>query len=88
MTSNLKMSHGKMADVVSFALFGFNLVIEFRNFDFESHWNTLVFFDKKMIFRFDYALPNIVLFGFRLCCLVYNFGNKLRKTNLYFTEIV
>ena len=37
MTSNLKMPHGKMADFVSFALFGFTLVIELRNFDFESH---------------------------------------------------
>ena len=28
-------------------MFGFTLVIKLRNFDFESHWNTLIFFDKK-----------------------------------------
>ena len=33
--SGLNMSHGKMSDVVSFLLFGFNLVIKVRNIDFE-----------------------------------------------------
>ena len=37
-----------MSDFVSFPLFGFTLVIKLRNFDFESHWNTLIFYDKKM----------------------------------------
>ena len=36
-----------MSDFVSFPLLGFTLVIKLRNFDFESHWNTLIFFDKK-----------------------------------------
>ena len=26
---------------------GFTLVITLKNLDFESHWNTLIFFDKK-----------------------------------------
>ena len=38
-----------MSDFVSFPLFGFNVVIKLRNVDFESHWNTLIFFDKKDI---------------------------------------
>ena len=37
MTSYLNMSHGKMADFVSFPLLGFTLVIKLRKFDFESH---------------------------------------------------
>ena len=31
------MCHEKMSDFGSFSFFGFNLVIKFRNFDFESH---------------------------------------------------
>ena len=38
----------KMAvSFVSFLSFGFTLVIKQRNFDFESHRNTLIFFDHK-----------------------------------------
>ena len=45
--SDLNMSHEKMSDFVSFPLFGFTLFIKLRNFDFESHWNTSLFLDKK-----------------------------------------
>ena len=41
------MSHGKMSDFVSITLFGFTLVINLRNFDFESHWNVPLIFDKE-----------------------------------------
>ena len=44
MTSDLNTPHGIMSDFVSFTLFGFTLVIKLRNFDFESHSNTLIFF--------------------------------------------
>ena len=37
MTSDLNKYHEKMSDCVSFPLFGFDLVIKLRNFDFESH---------------------------------------------------
>ena len=47
MLSDLNMSCGKMSVFVSFQLFGFTLVIKLRNLDFENHWNTLMFFDKK-----------------------------------------
>ena len=47
MLSDLNRSRPKMSDFVSSSLFGFTLVIKLRNFGFESHWNTLVFFDKK-----------------------------------------
>ena len=47
-----------MSDFLSFALFGFTLVIKLRNFDFESYWNNLIFFDKKNGVRFDYVLSN------------------------------
>ena len=42
----------KMSDYVSYPLFRFTLVIKLRNFDFESHWNTLNFLDQKRWFRF------------------------------------
>ena len=37
MTSDLNRSYGKMPDFVSFALSASTLVINLRNFDFESH---------------------------------------------------
>ena len=37
MVSDLNMSQEKMSDFISFALFGFTLVIKLRIFDFESH---------------------------------------------------
>ena len=71
MPSDLNMSHGKMSDSVSFSLFGFTLVIKLRNFDFQSHWNTLIFFfflDKK--WRQIWLRPvKQYLFWFKLCCL-------------------
>ena len=60
MASDLKMSHGKMSDFVLFPLFGFTLVIKLGSFDFESHWNTLIFFDKKNLVRFEYVVSNSV----------------------------
>ena len=60
MTSDLNMSHGKMSDFASFLLFGFTLIIKLRNFDFESHSNAVIFFDKKIDVRFEYVLFNIV----------------------------
>ena len=45
--SDLIMSHWKISDFVSFLLSGFTLVIKLIDFNFESHWNTLIFFDKK-----------------------------------------
>ena len=56
--SDLNISHGKKSDFDSFLLFGFILVIKLENFDFESHRNTLIFFDKKNDFRFEYVLSN------------------------------
>ena len=47
MTSNLNVPHEKMTDFVSFLLFRFTLVIKLRNFDFENHRNTLIFFYQK-----------------------------------------
>ena len=41
------MSPGEMADFVSLQLFGLTLVMQLRNFDYESHWNTLICCDKK-----------------------------------------
>ena len=54
--ADLNMSLGKISDFVSFPLFGFTLVIKLRNFDFESHWNTFIYFVKKRYaVRFKYV---------------------------------
>ena len=46
----------KMSDFVSFLLFLCTFAIKLRNFDFESHWNTLIFFDRKTYdVRFEYV---------------------------------
>ena len=42
------MSLRKMDNFVSFPLFRLTLVIQLRNFDFESYGNTLIFFDKNI----------------------------------------
>ena len=55
--SHLNMSHGKMSDFLSIPLFGLTLVIKLRNFDFESHASTLIFFDKTNGVRFEYVCP-------------------------------
>ena len=50
------MPHGKMSDFVSIPLFGFTLVIKLRNFDFKSHGNILINFDKERYgVRFEYV---------------------------------
>ena len=45
--SELNISHGKMSDFISFPLFEFTLFVKLRNFNFKSHWDILMFFDKK-----------------------------------------
>ena len=68
MVSDLNMSHGKMSSFVSFPLLSFTLVIKLRNSDFESHWNILVYFDKRErhAVRFTYVPWKDVLF-----CLIF-----------------
>ena len=63
MTSDLNMPQRIMFDYVSFPFSGFTLVVKLRNCDFEYHWNTLIFFDKKNDVRFEYVLSNRVWFG-------------------------
>ena len=73
MKSDLNMFHGSMSDFVSFPLFEFTLVIELRNFDFESQWNILIFLIKNYIAldlnrshgRMSYFV-SFPLFGFTL----------------------
>ena len=43
------MSHGKMSNAVSFPLFPFTLIIKLKTFYFESHVNTLILFDEKVM---------------------------------------
>ena len=65
MVSDLNMSVGKMSDLVLFPLFGFTLVTKLRNFDFESHWNILITFDKERYgVRFEYVQWTNVWFCF------------------------
>ena len=65
MMSDLNMSHGKMSDFVSFLLLRFTVVINPRNFDFESHRNTLIFLHKiKYGVRFEYVPSKNVRYCF------------------------
>ena len=69
-----------MSDFVSFPLFGFTLVIKLGNLNFESHWNTLMFFDEN---RYGVSLNmshgkmsdfvSFLLFGFTLVIKLRNF---------------
>ena len=54
------MSHEKLSDFVSSPLIVFPLVTKLKNFNFESHLNTLIFFIKENDVKFEYALSNIV----------------------------
>ena len=40
------MPRGRMFDFISMVWVTF--VIKLRNFDFETHWNTVIYLDKKM----------------------------------------
>ena len=63
MMSDLKMSREKMSDFASFSLFSFTLVLKLWNVDFESLWNTWIFFDKKRYgVKFEYLPWKNVLF--------------------------
>ena len=76
MMSNLIMSRGKISDFLPFLLFGFTLVIKLRNFNFESHLNTLIFLDKKMYdVKFDYVSRKNIWFWFISIFLVH-FSHK------------
>ena len=50
-----------------------------KNFDFKSHWNTLIFLIKKMsdLYMSFQTVPDLV----EALLFVLNFGNKLRNTN-------
>ena len=79
--SDLNMSHGKMSDFVLFPLFGFTLVIKLTNSDFESHWNTLIYFNKKYMCDF----VKFPLLGFTFFSTVGTFSLRmwiLSKNNL------
>ena len=65
MMSDLNKFHEKMFDFGSFPLFGLTVVIKLRNFGFESHLNTLIFFDiKRYGVRLEYVPWKNVSFCF------------------------
>ena len=81
MVSDLDMCLRKMTDIVSSPLFGFTLVIKLSNFDFESHWNKLIFFDQKRYgVGFEYGkisdFVSYPLFGFSFVIKLINFDFK------------
>ena len=90
MMSDLNMSHEKTSDFLPFPWFGFTLVIELRHFDFESHWNTLILFDKKthdvkyMSHEKTSDFVSFPLFGFTLIITLRNFDFESHWNNLIF----
>ena len=80
MMSDLNMSREKISDFVSFLLFGFPSVLKLGNFDFESHWNTLIFLikiymtsDLNMSHGKMSGFVSFPLFGFTLVVKLRNF---------------
>ena len=80
--SDSKMSHGKMSDIALSPLLGLNLVIKLRNFDFESHWNTLIFFDKKDMVS-DLNMSDRKMFNF-VSFLLFRLTLVINFRSLYF----
>ena len=79
----------KMSAFVSFLLFG--LITKLRNFGLESHWNTLIFFDKKYMTS-DLNMPHgqmsdffsFPLFGLALVIKLRNFHLESHWNTLIF----
>ena len=75
MMSDLNMSHEKIVDFVLFPLFGFTLVIKLKNYDFESHWNTLIskFYEFWKISNYfnQKVMPNLIMSSKTVSDLVY-----------------
>ena len=68
-----------MPDFFLFPLFGFTLVIKLRNLDFESHWNTLMLFDKQRYsVRFEYVPWKNLYFCF-ISIVWVHFSHKIEK---------
>ena len=95
--SNILMKNGvrfeyfplKMSGFVSFSLFEFTLVIILKNFDFKSHWNTSIFFEKKNKWWQIWICPvNQCLMWFKLCYLSRLLGISWEIRILNFIEIV
>ena len=54
--SDFTMANKRMSDSVSVLLFGLTFVIKLKNFCFENHWNTLIFFYKQRYgVKFEYV---------------------------------
>ena len=69
----------KMSDFVSFPFLGFILVMKLRYFGSESHWNTLIFFDKRRYgVIFEYVPWKNVRFCFISIVWVY-FSHRTEK---------
>ena len=86
--SDSNMSHRKTSDFVSFLLLGFTLVIKVKNFDFESHWNALIYFDKKKILcqiwmEKWFCFITVVLVHFSHTAEKFRFWKSSRYFNIY-----
>ena len=66
MKNDIRFVPWTMYDFVSFSLFKFTLVIKLRNFDFESHLNTSIFFVK------DDAASDLNM-SHRKCVILFHF---------------
>ena len=86
MMLDFNMSHENVSDFVSRPLLGFTVVIKLTNFDFETHWHTSIFFDKRDDIRFHYVLSNSV--WFKLRCLSRILTTSWQIRILYAVKIV
>ena len=96
MKNDVRFEHvtWKRSDFVSFTLFGLpSTVIKLRSFDFENHWNTLIFFHIKYIMS-DLNMSHgklsdfvsLPLFGFILVIKLRNFDFVSHWNTLIFFD--
>ena len=87
MTSDWNISSEQMADFVLFLLFGFTLTINLKHFDFESHCNTLIFFDQKLMPDLNMSFKTVSDLV-KFCCLsrILAISSEIRILN--FIEVV
>ena len=60
MTTYLNLFHKDLSHYVSFPLFGFTLVMKLRNFEFENHLNTLLFYKKNWCQIWAYPVKKVI----------------------------
>ena len=91
--SKTEYLHNYISYITDFVLFSFTPVTKLQNFNFESHLNTLIFFDQnKNDVRFEYALWKMsdfvssLFFGFTLVIKLRNLDFEGHRNTEIFSD--